>query len=73
MEPGFRGDRDQLLRMERVCARVSDLLLRARRLEWEGYTEKAEAVRKQAVDLLVEMERLELTPPHPREPASRKA
>ena len=57
MMTGFLGDRDQLLHIEIACARVGDLLVRARRLETDGYLERAELVRKQAVDLLAELER----------------
>ena len=56
MRPGFLADRDQLIRIELACARVSELLVRATRLEQEGHWATAEVLRKQAVDLLDELE-----------------
>lgn len=65
MLAGFLRDRDQLLRIELACARVGDLLMRARRLETDGHYETAAAIRKQAVDLLDELERPGPAPSRP--------
>ena len=68
MMMGFLGDRDQLMHLEIACAQVGDLLVQARRLETDGYPERAELVRKQAVDLLAHLER-----PGPMRPLPRPA
>jgi hypothetical protein len=73
MRPGFLGDREELVRIEYTCFRVSELLARARRLEVEGYTATAEALRKNAADLLDELDLSSPAPPRPREPAPREA
>jgi hypothetical protein len=57
MQTGFLRDRETMLRIEAACARVGDLLLRARRLEMDGHYETAAVLRKQAVDLLDSLER----------------
>ena len=75
MLTGFLGDREYLVRIEIACARVGELLQRARRLEADGHLEKAESVRKLAVDLLDDLERPNPcpTPSHPFASVPRKA
>ncbi len=65
MLTGFLGHREQLLRIEIACARVSDLLERARRLETNGQVAMASAARERAADELQNLERPDPTSPHP--------
>ena len=73
MLAGFLTDREKLVRIEIACARVSDLLMRARRLEADGHLSSAEIVRQQAVDLLDELERPGPAPTPPGESLPRGA
>jgi hypothetical protein len=65
MLTGFLGKREQLLRIEIACARVRDLLERARRLESNGSPALAEAARERAAIELENLERPNPTSPHP--------
>ena len=65
MLSGFLGRREQLLRIEIACARVHDLLERARRLEVSGAPALAEAARDRAAVELQYLERPRPTSPHP--------
>ena len=73
MRPGFLRDQDQLFQIELACARVSDLLVRATRMEQAGHWATAEALRKQAVDLLDELEAPGPSHSQPRESTPRGA
>ena len=65
MMTGFLQQREQLLRIEIACARVHDLLERARRLEVNGQPAMAEAARERAAEELEHLERPRPTSPHP--------
>ena len=52
----FANPERQLNEMELLCARVTDLMLRARRLEKEGHVPTAEVIRQRAFDLLANVE-----------------
>lgn len=73
MLTGFLGQREQLLRIEIACARVRDLLERARRLETNGQTALAEAARERAAEELENLERPRPTSPQPCVSARRAA
>ena len=73
MMTGFLGKREKLLRIEIACARVSNLLERARRLETNGYVAMANAARERAVELLDDLERPDPTSPKPLLSARRAA
>jgi len=62
---GFLEHREQLLRIEIACARASDLLERARRLEANGHVAMAAAARERAAEELKNLERPDPTSPHP--------
>ena len=73
MRPGFLGDTEQITRIEYACARVSELLTRATRMEQEGHWATAEVLRKHAVDLLDELEQTGPLHSRPRESTPRGA
>lgn len=62
---GFLIKREQLMKIEIVCAHVSDLLQRARALETNGFVALAEAARERAVQELADLERPDPTSPFP--------
>ena len=62
---GFLEQRERLLRIEMACARVSDLLERARRLETNGMVAMASAARERAAEELKDLERPDPTSPLP--------
>ena len=65
MGTGFPERRERMRRIEIACARVRELLGRARQLEMKGHFGRAAAARERAADEMQNLERPDPTSPRP--------